>query len=444
MEKNNKIVSGVIWKQVIMFFIPLTIGAFFQHFYAIVDTIIVGKVLGTTELSAVGGSASKIIVMVINFFVGVSCGITALASQYYGKRDKKNLQSVLYNGTLLFTLVGIVLSVIGVIFSKNILLMMNTPLETLPAATVYLTTYLSGIIFCVLYNLFSGILRALGDSKRPLYVLIFCSLLNIILDLCFAIILPMGVFGVALATIVSQAVSTLILICIVRRALPDMVFQKGKLDKAMIKDICKIGIPAGLQSIMFSLSNIVVQTGVNAFGSLSVAAWSAYIRIDSIVDIFLSSLGSTAITFVGQNYGAQKIDRVKKSIMQIILISYILIGILVSTFILFRVPLISMFTKDPHVIEMGSKIICIILPMYLLAIPQQILSQALRGLGESLIPMVLTLVGVIGVRLVWVIFLLPIQPTLSFLGMCYPFSALMMSIIFICYYKIKIRKIEEV
>lgn len=440
LQEDNKIVNGTIWKEVILFFIPITIGAFFQHFYAIVDTIIVGKVLGTMELSAVGGSASKIIVLLINFFVGVSCGITALSSQYFGKKDKDKLHAVVYNGTILFTIVSMILSAIGMRYADELLLLMKTPIETLEIAQLYLKTYLGGIIFCVLYNLFSGILRALGDSKKPLYVLMFCSVLNILLDIVFAVILKKGVFGIAFATLLSQAISALILMKLVHKALPDINLQKCSIDKGIIKGICAIGIPAGLQSIMFSVSNIVVQSGVNTFGALSVASWSAYVKIDSIVDIFLSSLGSTVITFVGQNFGAKRIDRVKACVKQIMIISYVLVGALVGIFILLRVPLISMFTEDKAVVSMGSQILCVILPMYLLAIPQQIYSQALRGLGESFIPMILTLLGVIAVRLIWVILLLPMHPTISFLGLCYPFSALLMSLIFTCYYKVRIKK----
>lgn len=443
MVEKNEIISGVIWKQVILFFLPLTIGAFFQHLYSIVDTIIVGRVLGTLELSAVGGSASKIIVLIVNFFIGVSAGITALSSRYFAANETEKLHSVLFNGTIFFNIAGILLSIIGIIFSNSLLLLMKTPVETLEIANLYLRTYLSGIIFCILYNLFSGIIRAMGDSKRPLYVLMFCSILNIILDIVLTIYLKMGVFGIAFATVFSQAVSAVILIKITLKKLPEFTFRNRKFDIAMTKDICAIGIPAGLQSIMFSLSNMVVQSGVNTFGSTPVASWSAYVKLDAIVDVFVSSLGSTAITFVGQNYGAKRMDRVKQSVNQIILISYILVGTLVATFILFRYNLLSMFTKDQEVISLGSKILIVIIPMYLLTIPQQIFSQALRGLGNTFIPMLLTLVGVVGVRLIWVTLLLPLNPTITFLGLCYPFSALMMSTIFFFYYRRTIRVLES-
>lgn len=442
MTERNKITEGTIWKQVLLFFIPITIGAFFQHLYTIVDTIIVGKALGTLQLSAVGGSASKIVVMMINFFVGVSTGITALSSRYYGNNNKSMLYSIIYNGTFIFSLGAIVLSLIGITFSNEILVLMNTPKETLELAATYLNTYLAGLIFCVIYNMLSGVIRALGDSKKPLYVLMFCSILNIVLDILFTLVIKMGVFGIAFATVLSQAVSVVILVKILMKEIPDFFEHKLKLSTSTMKDICGIGIPAGVQSIMFSVSNMVVQTGVNTFGAISVASWSAYVKIDSIVDIFVSSLGSTVITFVGQNYGAKRIDRVKECVKQIISISYILVASLVLIFILNREGLIGLFTEDKEVIKLGSQIMCVILPMYLLTIPQQVCSQAIRGLGKSFIPMVMTIVGVIGVRIIWVIFLLPLNPTLSFLGSCYPFSALIMSVTFTIYYRHIIKKIE--
>lgn len=443
MTEKNEIITGVIWKQVLLFFFPLTIGAFFQHFYAIVDTMIVGRVLGTFALSAVGGSASKIIVLLVNFFIGVSVGITALCSRYYGNQDALKLRAVFTNGIILFSIMGIILTILSVVFSGNLLMLMKTPAETLDLANTYLKTYLCGIIFCVFYNLFSGVLRALGDAKTPLYVLIFCSILNIALDLAFTRCFSMGVFGIALATVLSQAVSASILLHIVCRRLPHIRFKEFSIDVKMLIEICSIGIPAGIQSIMFSLSNIIVQSGVNTFGAIPVAAWSAYVKLDNIADVFVASLGSTTITFVGQNYGANNMDRVKQSVKQIIAISYLLVGCLVAVFILFRTSLLSLFTSDTAVITLGSQVLCVILPMYLLTIPQQIFSQALRGLGKSFIPMLLTLIGVVGVRFLWVLVLLPKNPTIQFLGACYPFSALLMSVVFFVYYQFTVMRLKQ-
>lgn len=442
-QKNLKITEGVIWKQVLLFFIPIVIGAFFQHLYTIVDTIVVGKGLGTIELSAVGGSASKLIVMVTNFFLGVSIGITSYASRYYGKKDFKMLKSITFNGLFAFTVIGVVISGLGLLFSNEFLLLLKTPEETLYHSNIYLKTYLSGIIFCVIYNALAGVLRAMGDAVRPLYVLIFCSLLNISLDILLALVLGMGVFGVALATVISQLISAIVLIKILTNALKGTQQYKIKIEGGVIKDILAIGIPAGMQSMMYSFSNMVVQSGVNTFGAVSVAAWTTYVRLNGIIDVFVSSLGNAAVTFVGQNYGANRLDRVKESVNQIIIISYAIVITIFILFVVNRYTLLSLFTHDAQVIALGANLMFVILPMYLVGIPQQMYSQALRGLGISFVPMLLTLLGVVGLRIFWVYFILPFNKNLMLLGGCYPASSLLMSVIFTIYYKYEIGKITN-
>lgn len=442
-ENKNDLTDGIIWKQVLMFFIPIVIGSFFQHLYTIIDTIIVGKGLGTNELAGVGGSASKLIVMITNFFIGVSSGITAYSSRYFGEKNYIDLKNTIYNGLVLFCVLGLILSSLGIIFSNEFLLIMKTPESTLVYANTYLKTYLTGIVFCVIYNTLAGILRALGDSKRPLYVLMFCSFLNIGLDILLALVLNLGVFGVAIATVISQGISAILLSIILIKTLQNTDKYTTKIDTNAMKDIAKIGIPAGCQSMMFSLSNMAVQSGVNTFSAVSVASWTAYVKIDSIADIFVSALGGTVIPFVGQNIGAKKFDRVRDAVKQIIIISYCVVAFLVVTFILNRTSLIALFTEDLEVIEIGSGLMFIILPMYLLTIPQQVFSQALRGMGKSFVPMILTLVGVVGLRLFWVYFILPINPSLELLACCYPLSAFIMSVIFSVYYSIEIKALQK-
>jgi len=442
-QTELKITEGPIWKQVLVFFIPIVIGAFFQHLYSVVDTIIVGRGIGTLALSAVGGSGAKLIAMITNFFLGVSVGITAYASRYVGKKDYRMLKAVTFNGLFIFSVIGLIIAVVGIVFTPEFLSYLKTPTETMDMATVYLRTYLAGIVFCVVYNALAGILRAMGDAKRPLYVLMFTSLLNIILDVVLALFMGLGVFGVALATVVSQTISAFILVKILLKAVEGTEHYRPRIDLKLIRDILAIGIPAGLQSMMYSLSNIVVQTGVNTFGTLSVAAWVAYVRIDSIVDMFLSSLGGTVITFVGQNFGAGKMDRVKESVKQIMVISYVMIGLLTAAFMVSRFFLLGLFSSDKEVVDIGASLMFVVMPMYLLAIPHRILSQTLRGLGYSFGPMFLTLVGVVGLRLMWVYLILPLNPGLILLGACYPASGLLMSIIFIFYYKYRIGQVER-
>ena len=440
---KNKITEGVIWKEVIYLFIPIVISAFFQHFYTFVDGIIVGQNLGDTAFAAVGGSSSKVITMLINFFVGVSTGVTAYTARFYGSGDIKGVKKVIINGMSFFTIMGIGLSTIGVIFSENILELMGTPVDTFIDANIYLRTFLVGLVFCIAYNTLAGIIRALGDSKTPLYVLIFCSFINIVLDLLLVVVIPMGVLGVALATLIAQGVSAIALGIILYKKLPNKTKEKISLDLKMIGEICAIGIPAGIQSIMYSLSNILVQSAINSFGMVSVAAWSAYVKIDSIVDIFVSALGGTVITFVGQNLGAGKIDRVKKSVKTIMMLSYGITGMVMMSFILFRFELLGLFTNDSSVISIGSKLFFIIMPMYLLGIPQTMFIKALQGLGKSFVPMILTLVGVIGIRVLWVLVIFPLNPSIYLLAACYPLSSFVMSIIFTIYYRKEIKEVKE-
>ncbi len=442
MQSTNKITQGNITKEVFLFFIPLVISAFFQHFYGIVDAIIVGQNLGDLAFAAVGGSASKLITMLINFFVGVSAGVTVYTSQFFGRGDRRAVKKIIYNGIVSFLVFGAVLSVVGIFLGGRYLEIMSTPQNTMDFSVSYLNTFLFGLIFCVFYNMFSGVFRAIGDSKTPLYVLIFCSILNILLDLLFVIVIPLSVFGVALATVLAQGISALILGYILHNKFKSEKIESS-LDFKMISDIFKLGIPAGLQSIMYSLSNMLVQSTVNIFGYTTVTAWSAYLKIDGILDVFTSALGSTAITFVGQNRGAGNIRRVKESVVKIIFITYAVITPIIIAFVSFRVPLLGMFTDTAEVIEIAKTLFFVIMPMYILGVPNYICSQAVRGLGQSFRPMIITLVGVVGLRFVWVLFVFPINPTIQFLGYCYPVSSFIMSIVFVVYFMKEMKKLNE-
>ncbi len=439
---QNKITEGNISKEILFFFIPIVISAFFQHLYSFVDAMIVGQNLGDLAFAAVGGSSAKLITLFINFFVGVSAGITVYTSRFFGSGDRVGVKKIIYNGSVSFTVFGFVLAFLGILLGTQYLELMDTPQNTMDYSKTYLDTFLYGLVFCILYNMFSGIFRALGDSRTPLYVLIFCSFLNIILDLLFVIVFQWGVFGVAFATLVAQGISAFILgLILYRKFIGEKI--PFSLDYAMITDIYKLGIPAGIQSIMYSLSNMLVQSSVNAFGYATVTAWSAYLKIDNIVDIFVSSLASTVIPFVGQNLGAKKIKRVKESVIKVIVISYAITGVLAVLFVVFRFALLDLFQLTPEVTELAASLFFVILPMYLIGIPYNICAQAVRGLGKSFGPMMITLVGVVGLRFIWVLFIFPFYPNIHFLAACYPISSLIMSIIFICYYRKEIRLVER-
>lgn len=419
------------------------IGSFFQQLYTIADAVVVGRGLGTTELAAVGGSAAKMIAMITNFFIGISTGITAYTARSVGEEDYAKLRNIVFNGFVLFFSLGVVISGLCFTFSYEFLILMGTPTDSIHLANTYLRTYLGGILFCVLYNLMAGILRAMGDAKRPLYILIFCCLLNIFLDILFALVFAWGVFGVALATVVSQGVSAILLSILFFKALKNSPKHKVSWSSTLCKSIALLGIPAGVQSMLASFSNMVVQSTVNSFDTQAVASWAAYIKIDSIVDMVLSALAGTVITFVGQNLGTKNMPRVKDAVKQTIILSYIMMSFLVVFFLGTRNIFLSMFTEDAEVVALGGSIMFAVIPMYLTTIPQYVLSQAVRGMGKSLVPMLLGLFGSIVLRLSWIFFLLPYHNSITFLGLSYPVISAVMSTLFVIYYRIVLKETEK-
>ncbi len=442
-QRTTDFTQGVIWKQVLLFFVPIMIGSFFQHFYTIVDAMVVGRGLGTAELAAVGGSAAKLIAMITNFFIGISTGVTAYTAMSFGEKDYTKLKDIVLNGLILFLAIGALIIGAGFVFAQEFLLLMGTPTDNMALSNTYLRTYLAGILFCVIYNLLAGILRAMGDAKRPLYVLIFCCFLNIGLDILLALVWGWGVFGVAVATVFSQGVSALCLGVLFFRTLKDTGRYCPHIDRKLMGSIALLGIPAGCQSMLSSFSNMAVQSTVNSFSTTTVASWAAYIKIDGIVDSVLSALSGTVITFVGQNMGAKNIRRVRQSVTQTILISYVIMPILVLFFVLNRNFFLGLFTTEAEVIAIGGSIMLSVIPMYLVTIPQYILSQALRGMGKSLIPVALGLFGSVVLRLSWIYLIFPLNPTITFLGLSYPVISTIMSLLFAIYYRCEINRLWQ-
>lgn len=443
MQPQQDLTKGVIYKQVLFFFFPIVVGSFLLHFYSIVDGIIVGRGLGDLEFAAVSGSASKIIALIINFFIGISIGITVYASRYYGKKDFIMLKGIITNGLLLFILIGLILSGLCIIFSMPYLKIMGTPENTIDYAQTYMNTYLSGMVFCVIYNVLAGIFRALGDAITPLYILVFSSILNIFLSIFMALILNWGVMGVALATVISEGISAIFL----GKILYNRLKYKGKyhfhIDILLLKEIALMGIPSGIQSMMFSFSNMAIQSAVNSFHAIAVSGWGAYLKVDAIVDSFLTSLANTVIPFIGQNIGIGKINRIKEIMRTVMVVSYTIITIISILFLLFRFQIIYLFTNKSDIVEIGVSVMWIILPMYILSIPQRIYSTAIRGFGKSMTPMWLNLIGVVGFRFFWIYFILPLNHSILTLALCYPVSSLLMSIIFTIYYKRELHILER-
>ena len=315
-QKENAITEGVIWKQILLFFFPILLGTFFQQLYNAADALIVGRFVGKEALSAVGGGTGTVINLLVGFFVGLASGATVIISQYYGAKREEMVGYAVHTAMAFSLVGGLVMTVCGLLAAPGILRAMDTPADVLEPATLYIRIYFLGMVGNLVYNVGAGILRAVGDSRRPLYFLIASCLANIVLDVLLVVVLRMGVAGAALATILSQMFSALLVVLVLMRTedMHRLEIKKISFDGRMFKRIIRIGFPAGLQSVMYSLSNIIIQTAINGEGTDTVAAWTVYGKLDVVFWMIISAFGIAITTFVGQNYGAGKIDRVRKGI----------------------------------------------------------------------------------------------------------------------------------
>lgn len=433
---KNQITEGVIWKQLLFFFFPILLGTLFQQLYNTADTVVVGRFVGTQALAAVGGSTGQIVNLVVNFFVGLASGATVIIARYYGARDRIKLNNALHTAIALSIVGGIVTGIAGILLTPSLLKMMNTPADVIEGSTMYLRIYFAGIIFVFVYNIGSGILRAVGDSKRPLYFLIVCCFLNIFLDILFVVYLKLGVKGAAFATVISQAVSALLVILSLTKSVDIYRLRPNKIRfyKSLLIAIITIGLPAGLQSVMYGISNIIIQTSLNSLGTETVAAHTAFAKIDAIYWMISGAFSVSIITFIGQNYGARKFDRMKKSI-KVCLLMDLIASLLLTTVMLLAGPyLLRLFTSDQEVIEIGMQIIHIIAPSYALFIFIEILSSSLRGMGNVVVPMLMTCGGVCVLRILWIFIFLRTHLSVTTILMSYPISWGFTAVLFIIYF----------
>ena len=433
---KNQITEGVIWKQLLFFFFPILLGTLFQQLYNTADTVVVGRFVGTQALAAVGGSTGQIVNLVVNFFVGLASGATVIIARYYGARDRIKLNNALHTAIALSIVGGIVTGIAGILLTPSLLKMMNTPADVIEGSTMYLRIYFAGIIFVFVYNIGSGILRAVGDSKRPLYFLIVCCFLNIFLDILFVVYLKLGVKGAAFATVISQAVSALLVILSLTKSVDIYRLRPNKIRfyKSLLIAIITIGLPAGLQSVMYGISNIIIQTSLNSLGTETVAAHTAFAKIDAIYWMISGAFSVSIITFIGQNYGARKFDRMKKSI-KVCLLMDLIASLLLTTVMLLAGPyLLRLFTSDQEVIEIGMQIIHIIAPSYALFIFIEILSSSLRGMGNVVVPMLMTCSGVCVLRILWIFIFARTHLSVTTILMSYPISWGFTAVLFIIYF----------
>ena len=442
-QNINQITEGIIWRQLLLFFFPIVFGTFFQQLYNTIDTVIVGQFVGKAALASVGGSATQLINLVVGFSTGLSSGASVVIAQFFGAKDERSVKESLHTAYAFSILGSIVISALGIGLAPQLLRWMNTPEELLADSTLYLRIYFAGILFVFIFNVGSSILRAVGDSKNPLYYLIACCFINIFLDLLFVIVFHLGVAGVAYATFLSQAISALLVThkLMTSHSILTLKIRDIRLHKNVLKSQLWIGLPAGFQSVMYSISNVIIQAALNRFGTDTVAAWSAYGKLDAIFWMVSGAIGISITTFVGQNYGARKYDRVHKSVRICLGIDSIISVILIVFLMLFRVPLFRLFTQDPSVIRIGSDMLALITPCYIFFVFIEVLAGALRGMGDVMIPTLITLLGVCVLRLIWITVVLQISPTVNTIIYSYPVTWIATAVLFIIYYLYKKKRI---
>ncbi len=445
-HKNiNQITEGVIWKQLLLFFFPIVFGTFFQQLYNTIDTVIVGHFVGKEALACVGGSSSQIINLIVGFFTGLSSGASVVIAQFFGANDERSVRESLHTAYAFSLLGSILITISGFILAPHMLRWMNTPAELIPDSTLYMRIYFLGIIFVFIYNTGSGILRAVGDSRHPLYYLIWCSVINIVLDIIFVVVFHLGILGVAIATLISQAVSALLITrnLIKANGILKLFLHEIRIYNSVLRSQLYIGIPAGIQSIMYSITNVIIQAALNSFGTDTVAAWSVYGKLDAIFWMISGAFGISITTFVGQNYGAGKKERVLKSTRVCLGMDFSISVILVLFLIFFRTFLFRIFTNDPAVVEVGSNMLLLIAPWYIVFIFIEVLSGALRGIGDVIIPMLLTMIGVCVLRVLWVFATLKIHPTVDTIIFSYPVTWTLTAVLFVVYYIFKTKKLHH-
>nr|WP_207715244.1 MATE family efflux transporter [Clostridioides difficile] len=373
---------------------PMLIGSLFQQLYNTADSIIVGRFIGKEAMAAVSG-ANPIMFLLVAALMGVSLGFSILVSQFYGSGDLKKVKATIDTTYILLFIGSILISILGIVFGGPMLKLMNTPESVFAQSKLYLTIIFSGILFSAGYNSVSAILRGLGDSVTPLYFLIIATILNIVLDLTFIVVLKMGVEGVALATIMAQAVSFIISIIYLNKKHEVLKFKiKGIVyDNKIFKDGLRLGLPSGVQQMLFSIGNMALQFLVNSYGTSAMAAFGAGLRIENFISLPIMNLGSAVSTFVAQNIGAGENERVKKGIRESIKMTLVLAVTVIALILLFRENLIALFNTDKDVIKIGSSYLFIIGPFFLFIGTSFVLSSAMKGAGDSMFALISSIVS---------------------------------------------------
>lgn len=426
MERTRKSVDmlhGPLFLKILFFALPLALSSILQLLFNAADTIVVGRFAGSQALAAVGSNGA-LINLIVNVFMGLSIGANVIVARYRGQGNDNKMNDAVHTAISLSIICGIILAIIGFFLAPELLKLMSTPEDVIGLSSLYLRIYFIGMPFMMMYNFGAAILRSVGDTKRPLYFLTIAGVVNVVLNLIFVIIFNMSVAGVALATILSQVISAVLVIkslCNEPGALR-LDLKKLRIDKESLVEIARVGLPAGLQGCIFSLSNVVIQSSINSFGSTIVAGNSAAANVEGFIYVTMNSFHQSAVTFSSQNYGAKQYKRCDRSLM----ISLLCAGVIGTTlgllFLTFGRSLLGLYTNDPAVIEAGLIRMQYFFKFQAINGAMDVMVGGLRAVGYSVMPTVVSLTGVCAFRLFWVATIFKSNPTIGILYMVYPVS----------------------
>jgi len=434
-KKTVDMTQGNITRHIVSFALPLLLGNIFQQLYNTVDTWVVGNFVSNEAFSAVG-TVGPIINMLIGFFMGLSSGAGVVISQYYGAKRYEEVEKTVHTAIVMTLVIGVLFTFLGLRMIPYMLKLMKTPENVLPESTAYLTIYFSGLMGLMLYNIGAGILRAVGDSQRPFYFLVVCAVLNTVLDLVFVLVFHMGVEGVALATILSQGVSAVLVVLTLLHTGECIKLRLRKLAVhwEILKKIFRVGIPAAIQMAITAFSNIFVQSYINYFGADCMSGWTAYAKVDQLLFLPMQSIALASTTFVGQNLGCNQVDRAKKGVRTSVLLAASATVLLMIPVLVFAAPVVAFFNDKPEVVDYGSLLLRWMTPFYVLCCFHQIYSGALRGAGNSKAPMIIMLCSFVLFRQVYLFFMSQICNEIIPIAMSYPAGWLLCSSLTMLYY----------
>ena len=415
--------NGSILDKLISFSIPLMLSGILQLLFNAVDIIVVGRFTGSEALAAVG-STTALINVFVNFFIGISLGSNVLAARFFAAGKDKEMSETVHTAITLALISGVGMGIIGVLAAKGALMLMDTPDNVLNLSTLYMRIYFVGMPFFMLYNYGAAILRAVGDTKRPLLFLIISGSVNVVLNLIFVIRFHMGVAGVAIATVISQAIScVLVLRCLYRtESSYQLRFSRLGMKAKYVKQIFQVGVPAGIQSTIINFSNVLLQSSVNSFGSVAMAGYTAANNLLGFLYTSINAVTQACMSFTSQNYGVKKTKRMDRVLVDCIILSILIATVMGGAFYVFGPQILSVYNKEPDVIKSGMEILSFTTLTYFLCGIMDLFPGAMRGMGRSGVPMILSIIGTVGTRIFWIYVVFPRNRALDVLFISYPVS----------------------